>query len=193
MSGLENIFKTVSDIVEDLGEHGNIDISPAARLTGRPSSNRKVVPLASDDFGKPVFCVPGLGRLDDCGVLVVADALKREGINARVTGATPAIKNEEAASICLCYLENVSKARLDYAVRKLPDRRLRSASSSVCLLTLSSFLPLPSKAWSRLARSRLPSRVLQIPRAAPVASLGTNAIIGGSGFKYFGGLRHVPD
>jgi predicted PurR-regulated permease PerM len=115
---LENIFKTVSDIVEDLGEHGNIDISPAARPTGRPSSNRKVVPLASDDFGKPVFWVPGLGRLDDCGVLVVADALKREGINARVTGATPAIKNEEAASICLCYLENVSKARLDYAVRK---------------------------------------------------------------------------
>ena len=192
MSGLENIFKTVSDIVEDLGEHGNIDISPAARPTGRPS-NRKVVPLASDDFGKPVFCVPGLGRLDDCGVLVVADALKREGINARVTGATPAIKNEEAASICLCYLENVSKARLDYAVRKL-SRSAPAVRVVVCLFTdASSFLPLPSKAWSRLARSRLPSRVLQIPRAAPVASLGTNAIIGGSGFKYFGGLRHVPD
>jgi predicted PurR-regulated permease PerM len=131
---LENIFKTVSDIVEDLGEHGNIDISPAARLTGRPSSNRKVVPLASDDFGKPVFCVPGLGRLDDCGVLVVADALKREGINARVTGATPAIKNEEAASICLCYLENVSKARLDYAVRKL-SRSAPAVRVVVCLFT----------------------------------------------------------
>ena len=131
---LENIFKTVSDIVEDLGEHGNIDISSAARLTGRPSSNRKVVPLASDDFGKPVFCVPGLGRLDDCGVLVVADALKREGINARVTGATPAIKDEEAASICLCYLENVSKARLDYAVRKL-SRSAPAVRVVVCLFT----------------------------------------------------------
>jgi predicted PurR-regulated permease PerM len=131
---LENIFKTVSDIVEDLGEHSNIDISPAAGLTGRPSSNRKVVPLASGDFGKPVFCSPGLGRLDDCGVLVVADALKREGINARVTSATPAIEDEEAASICLCYLENVSKARLDYAVRKL-SRSAPAVRVVVCLFT----------------------------------------------------------
>jgi hypothetical protein len=75
-----------------------------------------------------------LGRLDDCGVLVVADALKREGINARVTGATPAIKDEEAASICLCYLENVSKARLDYAVRKL-SRSAPAVRVVVCLFT----------------------------------------------------------
>jgi hypothetical protein len=87
---LENIFKTVSDIVEDLAEHGNSDTEPAARLTGRPSSDRKVVAFGSGDFGKPVFCVPGLGRLDDCGV---ADALKREGINARVAGAVPTIKD----------------------------------------------------------------------------------------------------
>jgi predicted PurR-regulated permease PerM len=131
---LENIFQTVSDIVEDLAEHGNSDTSPAARLTGLPSSDRKVVPLGSGDFGKPVFCVPGLGRLDDCGVLVVADALKREGISARVTGATPAIKDDEAASICLCYLENVSRARLDYAVRKL-SRKASAARIVVCLFT----------------------------------------------------------
>jgi len=54
-----------------------------------------------------------LGRLDDCAVLIVADALKREGIHARVAGATTAIEHQEAASICPCYLENVSKARLD--------------------------------------------------------------------------------
>jgi hypothetical protein len=131
---LENIFKTVSDVVEDLAEHGDSDTAPAAKAKGRASANRKVVPLASGDFGKPVFCAAGLGRLDDCAVLIVADALKREGINARVAGATTAIEDDNAASICLCYLENVSKARLDYAVRKL-SRKAGAARIVVCLLT----------------------------------------------------------
>jgi hypothetical protein len=67
-------------------------------------------------------------------VLLVADTLKGEGINARVAGATTAIEHHEAASICLCYLENVSKARLDYAVRKL-SRHAPAARIVVCLLT----------------------------------------------------------
>ena len=108
----ENIFKTVSDLVEDLAEHGS---ASDVKVKGHSSHERNVVSLATADFGKPVFCVPGLGRLDDCAVLVVADALRREGINARVTGAQTAIENDEASSICLCYIENVSEARLDYA------------------------------------------------------------------------------
>ena len=130
---LENIFKTVSDLVEDLAEHGDDDAAPGEKGKGRPASDRKVVQLARGDFGKPVFCLPGLGRLDDCAALVVADVLKRRGINARVAGATTAIEDDEAASICLCYLENVSKARLDYAVRKL-SRMAPTARIVVCLL-----------------------------------------------------------
>ena len=67
-------------------------------------------------------------------MLVVADALKRHGIDARVAGATTAIENDKATSICLCYLEDVSKARLDYAVRKL-SRSAPAARVVVCLLT----------------------------------------------------------
>jgi predicted PurR-regulated permease PerM len=131
---LENIFKTVSDLVEDLAEHGEDDGGPDAKESGRASAGGKVVALAAGDFGKPVFCLPGLGRLDDCGVLVVADVLKREGINARAAGASTAIQTGEAASICICYLENVSKARLNHAVRKL-SRRAPGARIVVCLLT----------------------------------------------------------
>ncbi len=130
---LENIFKTVSDIVEDLAEHGDDDTTLGEKAKGRPASDRKVVQLARGDFGKPVFCLPGLGRLDDCGALVVADVLKRKGINARVAGASTAIEDDEAASICLCYLENVSKARLDFVVRKL-SWQAPSATVIVCLL-----------------------------------------------------------
>jgi predicted PurR-regulated permease PerM len=129
---LENIFKTVSDLVEDLAEHGNDASDARAKAKGSPQRN--VVALATADFGKPVFCLPGLGRLDDCAVLLVADALKREGVNARVAGVETAIANDEASSICLCYVESVSKARLDYTVRKL-SRKAPAARIVVCLLS----------------------------------------------------------
>jgi hypothetical protein len=127
---LENIFKTVSDIVEDLAEH---DGESAQEAKERPAPAGKVVTLTGVDFGKPVFCIPGLGRLDDCAVLLLADALRREGIEARVAGTTTAIEDDAAASICVCYLENVPKARIDYAVRKL-SRKAPSARIVVCLL-----------------------------------------------------------
>jgi predicted PurR-regulated permease PerM len=127
---LENIYKTVSEIVEDLAEHGS---ETAQEAKERPSAAGKVVTLTSVDFGKPVCCIPGLGRLDDCAVLILADALKREGIEARVAGATTAIEDDKAASIYVCYLENVPKARIDYAVRKL-SRKAPSARIVVCLL-----------------------------------------------------------
>lgn len=132
---LENIFKTVSDLIEDLAEHDGDESGADAKERGRASSGSKVVPLAAGDFGKPVFCLPGLGRLDDCGVLIVADILKREGINARVAGATTAIEQGEAAAICVCYLENVSKARLNHTIRKL-SRRVPGARVVACLLTV---------------------------------------------------------
>ena len=127
---LENIFKTVSDLVEDLAEHGVGD----KELPAVPSEDRKIVQLPTGEHGKPVFCLPGLGRLDDCGALIVADVLKRKGINARVSGAATAIENDEASSICICYLENVSKGRMDYAIRRL-SRQAPSARIVVCLLT----------------------------------------------------------
>jgi predicted PurR-regulated permease PerM len=129
---LENIFKAVSEIVEDLAEHGD-EAAPEAKVKGRPSADGKVVTLTGVEFGKPVFCIPGLGRLDDCAVLVVADSLKRAGVDARVAGASRAIEDGEAASICICYLENVSKPRTDYAVRKL-SRKAPSARIVICLL-----------------------------------------------------------
>jgi hypothetical protein len=129
---LENIHKSVSEIVEDLTEHGD-DTAPDAKAKARPSADGKVVTLSGAGFGKPVFVIPGLGRLDDCAVLVVADSLKRAGVDARVAGATTAIEDGEAASICICYLENVPKPRTDYALRKL-SRKAPSARIVICLL-----------------------------------------------------------
>jgi predicted PurR-regulated permease PerM len=150
---LENIFKTVSDLVEDLAEHGTGASDAKANTKESSSPERKVVSLTGGaDFGKPVFCVPGLGRLDDCAVLIVADALRREGINARVAGAQTAIENDEVSSICLCYVENVSKARLDYAVRKL-SKKSPTARIVVCLLSDVEPVAIPSEAERDHSRS----------------------------------------
>jgi len=130
---LENIFKTVSEIVEDLAEHGSGEVSPEEKLRDRGPAVGKIVTLTGGDFAKPVYCIPGLGRLDDCAVVIVADALKRAGVAVRVTGATTAVEDGEATSVCICYLENVPKARIDYAVRRL-SRKLPSARVMICLL-----------------------------------------------------------
>jgi hypothetical protein len=124
---------------------------------------------------------PWIGRLDDCGVLVVADTLRREGINARVAGATTAIWHHEAASICLCYPENISKAKLDYAVRKL-SRKAPGARIVVRLLTDAKQISSASEQGKEPTRS-LQATIAAFANLNPVASSGTNAIIGGSGFK----------
>jgi predicted PurR-regulated permease PerM len=175
---LENIFKTVSDLVEDLAEHtdGGADAKEPS------SAERKVVSLTTGDFGKPVFCVPGLGRLDDCAVLVLVDALKREGINARIAGEATEIEDHEAASICLCYIENVSKARLNYAVRKL-SKKSPAVRIVVCLLSdadPSQGAPL-EKDRSRSLKATIAA--LKNSRSRPKSSSGTNGTSQGSSLK----------
>jgi len=54
---LENIFKTVSDTVEDLDEHRKGETS-AEKPKEHSSTADNVVSLSRDDFGKQVFCIP---------------------------------------------------------------------------------------------------------------------------------------
>ena len=176
---LEKIFNTVSDTVEDLSELRNSETSKE-NLSEYPSTNVNVVPLSRGDFGKQVYCIPGLGRLDDCAVLLLADALKRQGIDARVAGATTAIENNKATSICLCYLEDVSQARLDYAVRKL-SRSVPAARIVVCLLAASPEVGSDTQAGSVHPRS-LKATIARFadPHASSNESSGTKGITEGS-------------
>jgi predicted PurR-regulated permease PerM len=128
---LENIHTTVSEIIEDLAANA----TPRETVLQEAKSG-KVVNLDARKVGRPVFCVSGLGRLDDCAALVVADALRRQGIFARTTAATTAIEADDAETICVCFLEDVSKARADFTLRKL-SRQAPSAKAVVCLLGVS--------------------------------------------------------
>jgi predicted PurR-regulated permease PerM len=127
---LENIHETVSEIIEDIASHETGEV----RAPGEPPARKaKIVNIDARKLGKPVFCISGLGRLDDCAALIVADALKREGFNARVSGANTEIDAGNANMICVCFLEEVSEARLSFTVRKFA-RRIPSATIVVCRL-----------------------------------------------------------
>jgi predicted PurR-regulated permease PerM len=175
---LENIFKTVSEVVEDLAEHGTgAELEEKAK--GGASADVRVVKLTGADFGTPVFCIPGLGRLDDCAVLIVADSLRRAGIDARVTGATTAIEDGKAALICVCYLESVPKARIDYAVRKLSKK---APSARIVIGLLGRAEPTEHSASQHETTPRSLKAIvaaLANPKAA-TRGPGTNGIMAGS-------------
>lgn len=98
-----------------------------------------------------------------------------------VEAATTAIENDKASSICLCYLEDVSKARLDYAVQKL-SRRVPAARIVVSLLAdsprVSSDTP-PDNAHPRSLKATI--ALFADPPAGPEACQGTNGINESSG------------
>ena len=114
---LENIFQTVTDVVDDLA-HKTFEQNELHELNAPTASGANVVKLTSDQLPGRVLCLPGLGRLDECAVIVVADSLKRHGIDAHMASSSE-ILNDQATYICICYLENISEARIGYASRKI--------------------------------------------------------------------------
>jgi predicted PurR-regulated permease PerM len=126
---LENINQTVWEIVEDLGSY-QVPSDEKPRKDG--PTKGKVVDIDMRKPGPTVFCISGLGRLDDCVALVLADFLKRRGVAATAATATT-IENDTAETICVCFLEDVTPARGDFTIRKL-SRQAPAAKVIVCLL-----------------------------------------------------------
>jgi predicted PurR-regulated permease PerM len=126
---LANIVQTVNEVVEDLG-HTDIEKELSQNRTDDHGAN--TLSFSSEQSSGQVLCRPGLGRLDECAVVVTTDLLKRAGITA-YTGASSDIRADEVNSICICYLEDISEARIGYASRKL-SRQSPSAKIVFALL-----------------------------------------------------------
>src|SRR6202161_691180 len=127
---LENIHQTVSEIVEDLAAHETPKITDSPEHT---SEKGNVVNIGTSGHGQSVLCIPGLGRLDVCAALVVADVLKRQGVIARAAESPPVVEAHNAGTICVCFLEDVTEARTDFTQRKL-TRQAPSAKIVICML-----------------------------------------------------------
>jgi predicted PurR-regulated permease PerM len=126
---LENILQTVSEIVEDLGSH-QVPSDQSTRDAGSAKGN--VVDLEARKSGPRAICIPGLGRLDSCVALVLADFLKRQGVVATTAATAAGVESDAAEIICVCFLEDVTTARGDFTLRKL-SRRAPSANVVICL------------------------------------------------------------
>ncbi len=134
------IRDAVAEVVDDLSDHEDVetkpapngdlaDASPLAQLDKVKSGD--VVPLFSDRWrvGKPVLCVPGIGKLDEALAIVMASLVERLGIGARAEQAEAlsmdrifSLEIKDVELVCLCYLETASAGQVRYSVRRL--RRL---------------------------------------------------------------------
>jgi predicted PurR-regulated permease PerM len=167
---LENIHQTVSEIVEDLGSYTVPSGEKTRDDETPPQAN--VVDIDTRKLGPTVFCISGLGRLDDCAALVLADFLKRRGVLARTAGAATAIENDAAETICVCFLEEVTAARSDFTIRKL-SRQAPSADIIVCLLAEASDGDDGEERRNAAPRS-LAAAVTAIEKGASVSMVGNN-------------------
>ena len=76
--------------------------------------------------GKPVLCIPGIGRLDEAFTLIVAQSIEKEEIgvhseqwDALSVSRVFSLNTDGVELVCLCYLANVRSAQIRYSVRRL--------------------------------------------------------------------------
>jgi predicted PurR-regulated permease PerM len=132
---LARIRDAVAEVIDDVTsheEHAEIvpedkdektEELPLSHLHNVENSLETVPPLGA---AKSILCLPGQGLLDEAAGMMIAHLLERRGINARFESAG-ALSMSGLASwniegvelVCLCYIENVSAARIRYAVGRI--------------------------------------------------------------------------
>ncbi len=118
---IDNILRCVDEVVEDLADLETSDqprISLKQRLTERSS---KVVRLPDREPVHHVVVLPGRSRLDTGAAVIIADALRREGVAiSQPDSSAPALANLESASIvCVCHLSPLSPSLVRYTTRRI--------------------------------------------------------------------------
>ena len=136
---LQRIRDAVAEIVDDLSTHEDkpeqatkVDKAetptPLAQINQTEELlNQKVTELPAQwRTAKPVLCIPGLSVLDEAVALMIAQLVERQGIGARVEKADAlsvsrifGLDTKDVALVCLCYVENATAAKINYAMRRL--------------------------------------------------------------------------
>ncbi len=146
---LDRIVATVGDITDDLENHEDKDIavSPAEPPTGieqlsiSEAADKADAPVPEHlTIERSIVCMPGGGKLDEAAALVLKQLLARRGFGAVAETADAmsmsrifALDLANAATICLCFLDQPSSAKVTYAVRRLA-RKSGGAKIVVVLL-----------------------------------------------------------
>jgi len=156
---LDRIRDTVREVVEDLEDHEDVqptgmtnDSEAAAAVEATDeSATTSDLPVLSDSELAPAFrgdvpvlCIAGQGPLDEAAATMLAQLLRKHGLNVRVEGADALstqsifrLDTEGVALVCLCYLDGGSPAHMRYAVRRI-RRKLPMARVVLACLTAAS-------------------------------------------------------
>jgi hypothetical protein len=149
---LLRVRDAVAEIVDDLSTY----MEETERVPAVDASANTDAPLAHIDLaeeslgrteevpnswrtGKPVLCIPGIGRLDEAFTLIVAQSIERQEIGVRAEqwdalsmSRVFSLDTSGVELMCLCYLANVTSAQIRYSVRRLR----RKAPDALILVTL---------------------------------------------------------
>jgi hypothetical protein len=148
---MQRIRDAVAEIVDDLSTHEDKQEQPATspepgdaltRIDQTAAARNQELPELSSArwrTAKPVLCIPGLSVLDEAAALMIAQLIERAGIGSRVESPDAlsisrisSLDTIDVALVCLCYVENVTSAKVNYAIRRLR----RKAPHAVVLVAL---------------------------------------------------------
>jgi predicted PurR-regulated permease PerM len=137
---MQRVRDAVAEIVDDLSTHEDRQEQPSPTLKPEDPNaltqidqtegarNQELPELLSEQWrtAKPVLCIPGLSVLDEAAALMIAQLVERAGIGARVESPDAlsmsrifSLDTKNVALVCLCYVENVTSAKVNYAIRRL--------------------------------------------------------------------------
>ena len=147
---VEDVVKTVLEIVGDLDEHDDVapsskqsDEGPVApperetKLPNRPPPGPDLhseEPAAERADRAPVLCIAGRGPFDDAAAAMLAQLLAKHGIAARTLPHSAVTRSQvgqlgsgDAAMVCLCYVEVAGDpSRLRYLLRRVHQQLPRT-------------------------------------------------------------------
>ena len=151
---MSHIRDAVAEIIDDLGGHEDVVVTPRCRRCrrqhrgghaacatrqGRRAAERIEGRIAGRWRTQAGACIPGLGLLDETVALMVAQLVERQGIGAGPREADAlsiarifSLDTNDVALVCLCYVENATSAQIRYAIRRLR----RKAPNAFILVSL---------------------------------------------------------
>ena len=137
---LDRILATVGELTDDLDTHDDVQTndveavgagSNLGALVAIEQAGETTTSMPEDwKSTRSVLCIPGSSKLDEAGALILAQMLRRRGFGAVAEKADALSMSQffsldltNTSLVCICYVEQPSNAKIQYAVRRLSKKK----------------------------------------------------------------------
>lgn len=179
---LQGIREAVAEVVEDLASHEDL---PAASHTGVEEQNAAdtktdVGATTAQAARKVVVCLPTGGDLGEAAALVLAQLIERRGLTAQVepSGALSMSRilgwsADDAALICVCYLQRVTPAQVHYSIRRIRRKEQKTPILLVLLGDASSAIDTDAVPDVAIVKETFGAAIARVVEMAAAVTLQT--------------------